>query len=158
MCWTNRIKWHALYDQCSQISTPRTWNRWKKENQKYGLLTSTLRHSWLADPARGHELHSRKSCCLKVPSSLALHTTLGLPTSTYIWQTNENINNRTMQRLTKAKNVSAWMSKIISRHEISCNTSMYKYIDMENTSQMTRLMMLSVLLKIFFNLLKFMSN
>jgi len=44
-------------------------------------LTRILRHSW-EDPAGGHEAPSRKSCCLSVPSSLALQTTLGFPTST----------------------------------------------------------------------------
>ena len=45
-----------------------------------------MRHSWWGDPAGGHEVPSRKSCCLKVPSSLALHTTLGFPTSTCKYQ------------------------------------------------------------------------
>ena len=51
--------------------------------QLYMPLTRTLRHSWWEDPAGGQDVPSRKSCCLKVPSSLALHTTLGFPTSTY---------------------------------------------------------------------------
>uniref|UniRef100_A0A2P2M8B9 Uncharacterized protein MANES_02G147000 n=1 Tax=Rhizophora mucronata TaxID=61149 RepID=A0A2P2M8B9_RHIMU len=42
----------------------------------------TLRHSWREDPAGGQVEPSRKSCCLSVPSSLALHTTLGFPIST----------------------------------------------------------------------------
>ena len=55
-----------------------------KTNSKVAL-TKTLRHSWWEDPAGGHEEPSRKSCCLKVPSSLALHTTFGFPISTCKW-------------------------------------------------------------------------
>lgn len=47
------------------------------------ILTRTFRHSCREDPAGGQELPSRRSCCRKVPSSLALQTTFGLPTSTY---------------------------------------------------------------------------
>jgi len=54
---------------------------WKQCNHSLDI-TRTLRHSWWAVPAGGQEVDSRKSCCLKVPSSLALHTTLGLPGST----------------------------------------------------------------------------
>ena len=45
-------------------------------------LTRMFRHSVSVDPADGQEQPSRRSCCLNVPSSLALHTTWGFPTST----------------------------------------------------------------------------
>jgi len=80
------------------------------------MLTSTLRHSWLADPARGQELHSRKSCCLRVPSSLALHTTLGLPTSTYMWQ----------------------QTKVLPNDAEAQKSRKYKCKGEQNTSQMIR--------------------
>lgn len=60
----------VIKDECEQI-------------QLHWLHTRILRHSWREDPAGGQDVPSRKSCCLKVPSSLALHTTLGFPTSTF---------------------------------------------------------------------------
>ena len=134
ICWTNRTEYDVPYEEFSQTTTAGT--RKPMEKRKYELLTSTLWHSWLADLARGQELHSRKSCCLRVPSSLALHTTFGLPISTYIWQTNKSINDWTKQRLTKAKNASPWMSRThLKWQDITYNTSMSRYKDMNNTSK-----------------------
>jgi len=55
----------------------------KYESNWVKPLTRIFRHSWCEDPAGGQEVPSRKSCCLRVPSSLALHTILGLPSSTW---------------------------------------------------------------------------
>ena len=52
-------------------------------------------------------MDSRKSCCLRVPSSLALHTTLGLPGSTYMMVKNKQLKMEDTKKLIKKRGLTA---------------------------------------------------